>query len=115
MLHVFANSTRLASWNAKLGFVRPTANLVSQEGLLLLRKVSEVIVGGGRIPLIYLQVVKRHPIMFLERTPEGRKGRVFTEREENNRIEDEEKRRQRLIDCVSDEVYAECSKVSVLK
>jgi len=115
VLHIAANSTRLAAWNAKLGFVQPSARLVSQEGLLLVRKVSDIIEGGGRIPLIHLRVVAKHPLMYLERSSDGSKGRVLTEGEENARIEEEEKQRQRLIEQFSDEVQAECIKVSFPK
>ena len=111
MLHIYANSTRLAGWKSQMGFVRPTAQLVAQEGLLLLRKISDIIPGGGRIPLIHLQVAKRHPLMYLESVPDGVKARVFTQKEESRRIDEEEKRRQYLIERFSDEVYAECVKV----
>lgn len=116
VLHIVSNSTRLARWNAKLGFVRPSHRLLSQEGMLLVSRISDVIDGGGRIPLIDLRVTRRYPIMYLDRqsNPHGGKARLLTESEESARLEAQEKQRQRIIDKFSEEIEAECIKVRFL-
>ena len=105
ILYIYANSTRLARWNARLGFVPPSKQLAAQEGMLLVRKLSDVLDGGGRIPLIDLSIKRRFPLQFLERPgTDGVKARVLTEREENARLEELEKQRQRIVEQFTEEV-----------
>lgn len=113
VLQLSANSTRIAAWNAKMGFVRPTARIAKQDGLLLVRKVSDIIAGGGRVPLIHLTVMKRHPLKYLERAPDGGRARILTGKEESKRIEYEEKQQQCLVERFSEDVHAECAKVRI--
>lgn len=109
VLHISANATRLARWDAKLGFVRPNKDIASQEGMLLVRKISDILEDGGRIPLIELRVKHCFPLQYLERNNEsGVKGNILTAEEESTRIEKLEKRRQYLIDHFADEVQVKC-------
>ena len=60
-----ANSTRLARWNAKLGFVSER-NVNISGGSLVVKSLRDVFVNGGPIPAIDLIVCKRYPKMYLE-------------------------------------------------
>jgi hypothetical protein len=117
VLKIFANSTRIARWNAKLGFVRPTRTVVDQDGLFLVKKISHVLEGGGTIPLIDLVVLRKYPLLYLQKPAEnskesgGTRSRVLSEAEESERIRDFEKRKELLVEKFSDEVEEECVKV----
>jgi BRCA2, oligonucleotide/oligosaccharide-binding, domain 1/BRCA2, helical len=114
-LQIAANSSRLARWNAKLGFVIPRPQHSMNTGMILIRSLSDIFEDGGRIPLIHLQIRKRKPIMYLERTHHGdqqdRRGRILTEKEETARIEQFEKKRQQIIEQYTDDVHADCLEV----
>lgn len=114
VLQIAANSTRLARWDAKLGFVAPSIRNISHEGMLLVRRISDVLDGGGRVPLIDLRILHRYPLLYLGRHcgAEIGKARIFTEREEIARHEMQEKRRQNLAEKYSEEIEAECIEVS---
>jgi breast cancer 2 susceptibility protein len=119
VLCLCANATRMARWDAKLGFVRPNQELLASDGLLRVQKVSDVIPSGGRVPLIDVLVVRRYPLMYREKKREtsalestsDQKPRSFTESEELERLDQLEKRKLDIIDRVKDEVEAECIKV----
>jgi breast cancer 2 susceptibility protein len=120
VLSIVSNATRLACWDAKLGFVRPTPATLASEGLLRVEKVSDVIVGGGRVPLIDFLVVRRYPILYREKKPSATTSsdstehhpRTLTESEEAERRNLLEKKRQDVAEAVKVEVEAECSEVS---
>jgi BRCA2, oligonucleotide/oligosaccharide-binding, domain 1/BRCA2, helical len=114
LLRIAANSTRLSRWNAKLGFVTPNRfHSNACNGMLLIKKMEDVYDDGGRIPLIDLKVVRRFPLSYLERQSDSlrSKSRILTEAEEYARIERYEKRRQNLIENVSEDVEVQCLKV----
>ncbi|CAJ1940483.1 unnamed protein product [Cylindrotheca closterium] len=94
-LELHANSTRLAKWNAKLGFVR-SENGISK-GRLLVKKLSDVILGGGDIPSICIFVLRRYPLLYFEKSPTvdscaQAKSAVLTQTEEDERRRSYEKR-----------------------
>jgi breast cancer 2 susceptibility protein len=115
VLHLAANSTRLARWNAKLGRVPLSLNLVSQDGALLVKRIADVRDNGGRIPAIDLRILRKYPLMFLVRKSNVSDGtstsRILSETEEIARLEAHEKHRLDLIERVSEEITTECEMV----
>jgi hypothetical protein len=116
-LRITANATRLARWTAKLGFVSISPTIASHEGMLLVKKVSDILAGGGSVPLIDLVILRKYPVLYLE----GRRGsekaqptdatsraRIFTEGEENERRRDQEKGKSKMVERFTDEVEEEC-------
>mmetsp|Transcript_5932 Transcript_5932/g.14051 ORF Transcript_5932/g.14051 Transcript_5932/m.14051 type:complete len:1134 (-) Transcript_5932:1638-5039(-) len=94
-LELHANSTRLAKWNAKLGFVR--SKKATFKGRLLVKKLSDVILGGGDIPSICIFVLRRYPLLYYEKSPTVDsctqvKSAVLTEAEEDMHRRSFEKR-----------------------
>jgi breast cancer 2 susceptibility protein len=120
VLRVASNSTRLARWDAKLGFVRPTPATLASEGLLRVEKISDVLVGGGRVPFIDLLVVRRYPVLYREKKSSSttssdstdQQPRTLTEFEETERMNVLERKKQEVAESVKLEVEAECSEVS---
>ena len=109
-LCLIANGTRLAKWDAKMGFVSSTY------GSLLVRKISDVIPGGGNIPLINLVVCRLYPRMFLERQGacSSNESPVISEAMEYKNRMNFEKKRQQAMERLSETVQNECIKVSYL-
>jgi BRCA2, oligonucleotide/oligosaccharide-binding, domain 1/BRCA2, helical len=108
VLHLRANSTRLARWNSKLGLV-PTHRMTAEfDGMLCIKKVSDVFDGGGRIPLIDVRVIKMFPLCFLDRSG---KTRILSEAEEAAKIELLESKKQKAMEELAEEVAASCFKV----
>ena len=110
-LKIFANSTRIAKWDAKLGFLKFNRQLKEAEGLLHVQKLRDIIRGGGRVPLIDFIVVKRHPLLFLKQCSD-QTSKVLTEAEEDARIHRLEDAKTQLAEDVSNTLEEECSKVS---
>jgi breast cancer 2 susceptibility protein len=118
-LRITANATRLARWDTKLGFVAPSRKIVSEEGLLLVKRVSDILAGGGNIPLVDIAILRRYPVLYLEQRESSRgqsterapRPRVFTEVEEHDRRQGQEKQKQRMIEKLSEEVEQECLEV----
>lgn len=108
-LSIRANGCRIARWNAKLGFVSPL-RCQNRAGLLSVKKISDVLVDGGPIPQIEVSVFECEPVKYLESTQDGYK--VWTEAEEAGRMEEIEKRRDKLVDQLRQEVEKECEVVS---
>jgi hypothetical protein len=107
-LRIYANAVRLAKWDAKLGFVRPSRNC---PGALLVSRISAVLEGGGTIPVIDVVVVKTYPLLYLEKAEESSsRSRILTETEEARRALSFEKMRQKLVEECSEEIEAECLK-----
>jgi BRCA2, oligonucleotide/oligosaccharide-binding, domain 1/BRCA2, helical len=107
VLHLRANSTRLARWNSKLGFVS-TYRTIGSEGMLRIRTISDVFDGGGRIPLIDVKVVKTFPLCFFDRTG---KTRILSEAEEAAKIELYENEKQKAMEEFLEEITASYLKV----
>jgi breast cancer 2 susceptibility protein len=116
-----ANGTRLANWDAKMGFVKPSQYIRSTRGSLLVRSISHIIPGGGNVPLIDVIICRLYPRMFLERkgtsNPSealerpGGKSPVISEAQEYKNRMDFEKKRQQAIERMSETVQNECAKV----
>lgn len=120
-LCLFSNGTRLAKWDAKMGFVKPSRITCMNRDTLLVRSISHVIPGGGSVPLIELVVCRRYPLMFLERkitnSPNEMleklvgKTPVISEAQEYRNRMHFEKKRQQAMEKLSETVESECSKV----
>jgi breast cancer 2 susceptibility protein len=117
-LRMTANGTRLANWNAKLGFVKSTTSVASQ-GLLLVRKVSDIIAGGGYIPMLRVLIVRRYPRVYYEKghvgdlDKEERRSRsgFLSEAEEDVRRMEFDKRRTKAYDALTETFQEDIEKV----
>jgi len=95
-LHITANNTRLAVWDAKLGFVHP--KFTSQQGgSLLVKTLSGIFPDGGTVPVIDLVLCKVYPRLYLEQLKDDKTvvTNHLTEAEEAARQNDKEINRQR--------------------
>ena len=118
-LTVSANSTRLARWDTKMGFVSTHSGVPSTRGLLCVRKISDVLLEGGNIPMIEVIVKKRFPVLYREKSADPQsasaktmhQARVLTEAEESRRVLEFDKRKQNLVERFEEEIEAECIKV----
>jgi breast cancer 2 susceptibility protein len=115
-LKICANSTRLAKWNAKLGFLDPNTSK-TPHGLLLVKKVSDIIPGGGEIPITRLFVVRRYPLLYLEKSQklsssDCRRSPILSESEEERRQKEFEKRVLRAIEKLTESIQKEVEKVT---
>jgi breast cancer 2 susceptibility protein len=116
-LRLSANATRLAKWNAKLGFVRPSKTCCrSSQGLLLVRRVSDILPGGGNIPCLKVMIAKCYPKLFYEKSGDssssGGSSSVLSEAEEDARRMEFEKRTMRAVEKISESIEEELEKVS---
>ena len=112
-LCVAANSCRIARWNAKLGFVHHCREQKRDEGVLRVRKISDIYEDGGKVPLIDLVVLRKHPVSFLNKAPNSSKSHILSLSEELERLRQLEKDRQSLVDHYADEIEAECALVRI--
>lgn len=112
-LRFSSNASRLAKWDAKLGLVSPSRQLQCEEGLFRVRKVSDIVPGGGFISLIYLTVCRIYPRMYLHRKASG--DEWISESEDRKESLAFEKRKQKMVYAFSDEVEEEAIKVSLSK
>ena len=119
-LCISANGSRLAKWDSKLGFVRPSMVLKEAGGLLQIGKISDVLESGGRIPLIELIVLRKYPLLYRGTNRNGSPSRaadsesryrIYTEQENEERIRCRENKREKFVEGIVDEVEAECMKV----
>jgi breast cancer 2 susceptibility protein len=116
-LRLSANATRLAKWNAKLGFVRPsTMSRRSSHGLLLVRRVSDILPGGGNIPCLQVTIVKRYPKLFYEKSGDssgpGGSSSILSEAKEDARRMEFERRTMSAVEKISESIEEELEKVS---
>jgi breast cancer 2 susceptibility protein len=109
-LKISANNTRLARWDAKLGFASPKCGGISVKSL------RDIYPGGGNIPAIDLVICKRYPKMFLEQMTTGGNKRAthLTEAEEVTRQNEFDLKHQRTGEKHVDTAHNECAKVSHL-
>ena len=113
-LKIAANSTRLAKWDAKLGFVHPKY-VAHQGGSLLVKSLCDIFPDGGAIPVTDLVICKKYPKLYLEKIVNLENQSIVS----NHLTEAEEAARQRELDtthqCLSekyaDKVHDECSEV----
>ena len=66
-LSLAANSTRLAKWNCKLGLIPNIQKC--DEKFSVIKRVSDIIAGGGCIPQLRLMILRCYPMMYLEKGP----------------------------------------------
>ena len=112
-LKICANSTRLSKWTAKLGQV--WTNHVPYGGLYRIKSLIDVVRGGGSIPLIFLVICKRYPILFMEQS--GSRGsdacKIRSMEEEEYRAQMQQKRLDRFIDDITEEAQRSATKVGL--
>jgi hypothetical protein len=90
--------------------------------MLLVKKLSDIIVGGGSVPLIDVVVLRKYPVLYLEGRGAEKarpvdapsRARVFTEGEEHERRQDQEKMKNKMVERFSEEVEEECVQVRPL-
>ncbi|GAX28826.1 breast cancer 2 susceptibility protein [Fistulifera solaris] len=111
-LILYANSCRIAKWNAKLGFVSNRFSGVN-EGLLRVKSTRDLLQKGGRVPLMDLVVLRRDPLMFLHKQDDSLV-RVLSEQEESERIRISEALKLDIVDELSESFREQCLKVSFL-
>lgn len=109
-LKITANNTRLAKWDAQLGFGSPKC------GGITVKSLRDIYPGGGNIPAIDLVICKRYPKMFLEQmTTSGNQTQTsthLTEGEEASRQSEYDLKNQRAGEKHADAAHNECAKVS---
>lgn len=108
-LSINANSTRLARWDAKLGFVSPKHPKLDG-GSLIVKSLVDVFVDGGPIPAIDLIICKRYPKMYLEEV--NGQSLHLTEAEDAARQIEYNTRHQRASEKIADLAQKECIEVS---
>ena len=115
VLQITANSTRLARWDAKLGFVHPKFT-VQQGGGILVKTLRGIYPDGGTIPVIDLVICKCYPRMFLEQIRDNNNivSNHLTEADEEARQNDYEISHQRASEKYADIAGADCSEVRLL-
>jgi len=72
-LRLVANSTRPARWDATLGFQRKPLKHV---GGMMAVPVSGLVAGGGAVAAMEVVVLRRYPMMYMERRMNGKGERV---------------------------------------
>jgi hypothetical protein len=114
-LRLFTNSTRWAMPRSPLGLVPPRDCIDAPHGRLRIKNIADVKEGGGSIPCIDLCVIKRFPLLFMEKysggTLEGQKCQVLTEAEENDIVQRMERDDVKLADQLIEQVEGECTEV----
>jgi len=108
-LQFSSNATRLAKWNAKLGFVQPSAQRRGDNGLLRVKRICDIVPGGGHIPLIQFIISRRFPLMFLRRYGTEKDAETISEAEEYRERAQYDRRRLNLVERFMEEVEAECT------
>ncbi len=120
-LQLTANATRLANWNAKLGFVNPLNKQRMPHGRLLIKRISDVVPGGGNIPAIRLFIQRVYSMLYYEKSTHSDlssndsmlngKRRVFTEQEEDTRRREFESRKLRVVEKLRERIQQEVEQV----
>ena len=119
-LSIHINGTRLARWHSKLGFLAPNHSISRNDGMLLTKRLSDVVAGGGRIQMVDVAVIRRHDILYLNKAAAvGDENKthlitsVLTEKQEVNRKRSVERRRTQLAERLVEELQLEIESVSV--
>ena len=105
---IHANATRLARWDAKLGFSKATRCMQIS--------LPSVIPSGGTLPCIELLILRKYPLCFWEKMSSGLdasevKYRMLSESEESNAQVEYAKLRQKQIEKLAEECEASNIKV----
>jgi len=119
-LQLTTNATRLARWDSKLGFVNALNTERNPKGRLLVKRISDVVVGGGNVPAIRLFVQRVYPLLYYEKcdhsdsadstTVSSPKRRVLTEQEEDARRREFEARKLRAAEKLTERIQTEVEK-----
>jgi hypothetical protein len=110
-LNINANSTRLARWDALLGFVSPKNSKLGA-GSLIVKSLRDIFVDGGPVPAIDLVVCKQYPKMYLEEM--NGSSLHLTEAENAARQIEYNSKHQRASEKLADMAQKECIEVSWL-
>ena len=120
-LQLSANSTRLARWNAKLGFVNQLNSQHMPNGHLLVKRISDIVPGGGNIPAIRLFIQRVYPMLYYEKSEYSDssdhdsvsviKRRVYTEQEEDIRRNQFEIRKLKVVEKLTEKIKGEIEQV----
>ena len=113
-LRLTANASRLAKWDARLGFVKLPLP-VAPNGMLLVKNISDIIPGGGNIPIMQLVVSRRYPLLYYEKNQTANdnnlRGPILTEAEEDIRRMQFERRKMGAVEKLSESFEKEIEKV----
>jgi breast cancer 2 susceptibility protein len=117
-LRLTANATRLGKWNAKLGYLKLPMS-AAPKGSLLVRKISDIIPGGGNIPTMQLVVSRRYPLLYYEKTQTKEddamnrsiRSPILTEAEEDLRRMHFEKRTLKAVEKLTEHLERDLEKV----
>ena len=104
-LNLFANTTRLAKWDAKLGFVNPSA-FRQGNGSFAIKSFADVIPGGGPLPIVDVIVCRCYARLYYRKHVtqsqslliSGGNSNFLTEAEEDRARKQNEVARQRAIE-----------------
>jgi len=111
-LKITANNSRVATWDAKLGFVHPKYT-AHQGGSLLVKSLCDIFPDGGSVPVIDLVVCKKYPQIYLEKIIDNENQNVvsnhLTEGEEAARQSQHDMNHQRASEKFADTARKECS------
>ncbi|KAL7544940.1 hypothetical protein ACHAWF_008312, partial [Thalassiosira exigua] len=110
VLKITANNTRLAKWDAKLGFVHPK-HTSRDGGSLRVKSLNDIFPNGGAIPVIDLVVCKVYNPMYLEKVQKGKDTYTnhLTEAEESARQSEHDMSHQRASEKYLEAAQRECS------
>ena len=103
-----ANSTRLAKWDSRLGFLKVSTSSDGRK-FCPVKRVSDIVLGGGGVECLRILVLRRFPLMYLEKGSIG--NATLSEAEEDERRSELERRRTRAIEKLSDAVTMDVERV----
>ena len=83
-LRLRANATKLTTWYQKLGIVRRSCH-PGREDLLQIRRLGDVVPGGGDIPSIQLIVHRLYPKLYMQRPKPGKGNFLVIQEDEKNK------------------------------
>ena len=108
-LRLSSNGTRISHWRAKLGFV--AANFNKNEPLCLrVRRLNDIVLGGGNVPMIDFCLLKSHPLQYLTQGDDAPRT-VLSEKAEEERRLRFDKQQSNFVEKMALEIETECSKV----
>ena len=114
-LKLFSNSSRLCTWSAKLGYLKPTNAIISRGGVFGTNAIADIIPGGGHVPSIDLVVCKKYPTLYMEETAVAGSSdttkRSISEVENFANLKAFEDKRNQIADKVTESLHIECMKV----
>lgn len=99
-LKIHVNGTKLARWNAKLGFC--------EQSCMRATTLMGATLGGGSIPCMDVIIVRRYPILYLDKTAKESKSKILTRSQEDEAQRKYESLRQRKMEEAAEQVQIEC-------